>query len=168
MANLTDPQKEDVRRWAAEGVSLAEIQRQLEETHGIRLSYLEARLLVSELEVSLQHKANEPEKILSKAAPPAAEHSPDDGLEDEDDFSEELPPSLGGSANVSVSVDSIAQPHALVSGKVTFSDGKKASWYVDQMGRLGLNAAEPGYRPSQQDLLAFQQELQRTMRRGGY
>ena len=49
--------------------------------------------------------------------------------------------------DVDVVVDSLAQPHAMVSGKVTFSDGKRATWYVDQMGRLGLDPEEEGLSP---------------------
>jgi hypothetical protein len=56
----------------------------------------------------------------------------------------------------------------MISGKVTFSDGQKAEWYLDQMGRLGLNPDQVGYRPSEQDVLAFQVELQRLARSQGY
>jgi hypothetical protein len=33
---------------------------------------------------------------------------------------------------------------------------------LDETGRLGLNPTKPGYRPSQTDIVAFQQELQRV------
>ncbi len=35
-------------------------------------------------------------------------------------------------------VDTVARPGAMVSGSVTFSDGQKGHWYLDQMGRLGV------------------------------
>jgi hypothetical protein len=56
----------------------------------------------------------------------------------------------------------------VASGKVTFSDGKRAEWYLDQMGRLGLAPMEKGYRPSQTDLVSFQTELQTELARLGY
>jgi hypothetical protein len=69
--------------------------------------------------------------------------------------------------NVTVTMDQLAIPGTMVSGKVTFSDGETASWYLDQGGRLGLADAPPGYRPSEMDVMQFQSELQRLMRRAG-
>ena len=59
-------------------------------------------------------------------------------------------------------MDTITKPHALASGKVTFSDGETADWMLDQTGRLGLNPSQPGYRPSEADIMSFQRELQRV------
>ena len=55
----------------------------------------------------------------------------------------------------------------MISGRVTFSDGQKAEWYLDQTGRLGLNASTPGYRPSKQDVMDFQMELERLAQSHG-
>ena len=41
---------------------------------------------------------------------------------------------------------------AVISGKVTFSDGEKADWYLDQTGRLGLGPQKQGYRPPASDV----------------
>jgi hypothetical protein len=46
---------------------------------------------------------------------------------------------------VKVKVDEITRPGAMVSGSVVFTDGKKAGWYLDQTGRLGMVTEEPGY-----------------------
>ena len=73
-------------------------------------------------------------------------------------------PEAGG---VSLTVDQLARPGALVSGKVTFSDGKKAEWHLDQFGRLGFVPAQQGYRPSPQDLQEFQLSLQDELQRLG-
>jgi hypothetical protein len=59
-------------------------------------------------------------------------------------------------------MDAVTRASALASGKVTFSDGETADWMLDQTGRLGLNPTNPGYRPSESDIMAFQQELQRV------
>lgn len=69
---------------------------------------------------------------------------------------------------VAVSVDQLTRPGALVSGKVTFSDGKGAEWYLDQMGRLGLAPREKGYKPTQSDLMEFQAALQEQLAKLGY
>jgi hypothetical protein len=67
-----------------------------------------------------------------------------------------------------VVADSIANPGTLVSGKVTFGDGKRAKWYLDQFGRLGFDADDPGYRPKEADFVSFQRELEVELRRQGF
>ncbi len=56
----------------------------------------------------------------------------------------------------------------MISGKVTFSDGNTAEWYLDQTGRLGIAPAVQGYRPSQEDVMAFQTELQNALAKLGF
>jgi hypothetical protein len=77
---------------------------------------------------------------------------------------------LSGDAagKVAVSMDSITRPGALVSGKVTFSDGQSADWQMDQYGRLGVAPKTPGYKPSQSDVASFQAELETALARLGY
>jgi hypothetical protein len=67
-----------------------------------------------------------------------------------------------------VSVDQLARPGAVVSGKVTFSDGKSADWYLDQMGRLGVVPRDKGYKPSAADVQAFQMQLQNELAKLGF
>jgi hypothetical protein len=69
--------------------------------------------------------------------------------------------------NVSVSVDQIARPGAVVSGKVVFSDGNKADWYIDQTGRLGLAPQLAGYRPPAVDVQQFQMALESELSKMG-
>lgn len=75
------------------------------------------------------------------------------------------PPADGG---VSVSVDTIMLPGTLVSGKVTFSDGETGVWMIDQAGRPALDPDTPGYRPSQEDVMAFQTKLRALLEKGQY
>jgi hypothetical protein len=72
-----------------------------------------------------------------------------------------------GPGGVSVSVDHLAKPGTVVSGKVTFSDGNRADWYLDQTGRLGLAAQQPGYRPPPADLQQFQLALEAELSKMG-
>jgi hypothetical protein len=72
---------------------------------------------------------------------------------------------LGG---VSVTVDHIAKPGTVVSGKVTFSDGQTADWYLDQTGRLGVVPKTAGYNPSPPDVQDFQLALQQEVAKLGY
>ena len=75
------------------------------------------------------------------------------------------PPAAG---RVNVSVDQITRPGAMVSGKVTFSDGNRAEWYFDQTGRLAMASAQPGYRPPAADLQEFQTALDAELSRMGF
>jgi hypothetical protein len=67
-----------------------------------------------------------------------------------------------------VTVDQLARPGAMVSGKVTFSDGQKADWYLDQAGRLGVVPVVQGYKPSAADVQQFQLALQDEMAKMGF
>lgn len=150
---LTDDQKERVRQWAASGDSLSEIHRKIGEELEISMTYLDARLLVSELEVSLNKPEVEPNENSEQ----------DSGTEATEAVSGE--PSQGG---VDVSLDAMTQPQAMVSGKVTFSDGGRASWYVDQMGQLGLDPETEAYQPSEDDVMTFQTQLQQLLKTQGF
>ena len=70
--------------------------------------------------------------------------------------------------SVKVMTDTLARPGAMISGKVTFSDGQAADWYVDNEGRPGLVPATPGYRPSAEDIQQFQVLLDAEFRKLGY
>jgi hypothetical protein len=56
----------------------------------------------------------------------------------------------------------------VVSGKVTFSDGQQADWYLDQMGRLGVAPKQQGYKPSAADVRQFQAALEKEIARMGF
>ena len=49
-----------------------------------------------------------------------------------------------------------------------FSDGVKARWYFDQMGRFAFEPELPGYHPTPEDSRTFQQTLQRELSTRGY
>jgi hypothetical protein len=162
--NLDEAQKRAVSGWIAEGLKLADIQKRIASEFKLNLTYMEVRFLVDDLK--LTPKDVEPPKPATlpptTPPPPAAGKGPG-GLKPAP-----LPGQPPGAAGgVKVTVDSIARPGTLASGKVTFSDGNVADWYLDQTGRLGLMPQQQGYRPSQPDVLAFQTELQDELARLG-
>lgn len=73
-----------------------------------------------------------------------------------------------GAGKVTVDVDRVVRPGAVVSGSVTFSDGASTKWAMDQYGRLMLDAGKKGSQPSGADVQAFQQELSRQLQRHGF
>ena len=151
---LTEDQVATIKEWAAEGDQLADIQKRMEEELEMRLTYMDTRFLILDLNIELK---NIEEAVVEKDED---ETTPPDELT-EDDL-EILPPPVQG-GKVRVSVDEIARPGSMVNGRVTFPDGQSGAWYVDDMGRLGIDPDTAGYRPSEPDLMAFQQELQSVM-----
>jgi hypothetical protein len=157
---LDDTQKARVAQWIEQGAKLSEIQSRLAAELGITLTYMEARFLVDDLKLV----PKDPERPKTPDLPPP----PSASLKSQP-LSPNSPDASGpAQAQVSVSVDQIARPGTLVSGKVTFSDGQKAEWSLDQMGRLGLAAEQKGYRPSAADVQEFQAELHTQLAKMGF
>jgi hypothetical protein len=159
---LEDNQRQAVSQWISAGAKLSEIQNRLATEFGIKLTYMEARFLVDDLK--LTPKDPEPPKVVTPppaAKPLAATPVPDDEIPVADEI---LPPA----SKVAVSVDQITKPGAIISGKVNFSDGQTADWYLDQSGRLGVVPKQPGYKPSAPDVQEFQLALQQEVAKLGY
>jgi len=147
--NLSEEQRQRVSAWILEGAKLSEIQNRLLSEFKLKFTYMEVRFLVDDLK--LTPKDPEPPKVV---APPAT--TPAKLTVEKNPAPEGTLPASG----VSVSVDQIAKPGAVVSGKVTFSDGQTADWYLDQTGRLGVVPKQAGYKPSAADVQDFQLALQ--------
>src|SRR5271156_2916504 len=134
--NLDDTQRKKVAAWIDEGLKLDEIQKRLESDLGLRLTYLEVRFLVDDLKL----------KPKDPAPPPKPAIKPEDALS----------PAPAAPGKVSLTVDQLTRPGALVGGKVKFSDGKPADWILDQTGRLGLVPSEKSYKPAPAEVQEFQ------------
>ena len=164
-SKLTDEQKEKLGEWADEAIGLSGIQKRVEQEFGFRMTYMDTRFLALDLGLDVKEPGDdEPEEAVEdeviteeviqtpeQAAPPLSEDSP-----------------LNGPSNVSVSIDELVIPGAVISGKVTFSDGEKATWMIDQMGRFGVEPSTAGYQPNDSDMKSFQSQLSTMMRKKGY
>jgi hypothetical protein len=126
-----------------EGMSLSDVQKRLVEK-GVNLTYFDLRLLAADLtvnwtkldpKVSAKPKPTGPEATVLDATP-------------------------AGTGKTEVTVSRLVRPGAAMSGDVTFASGAKAEWFLDQSGRLGLNPAKGSSKPTEDDLVAFQEELQ--------
>jgi len=170
--NLDDVKRQKVTAWIEQGLKLSEIQSKLASELDVHLTYMEVRLLVDDLKLLPKDQpAPQPVRQISAQPPGREAESPEEQSADEP-FADELPGTEAGpqpgSGNVSVSVDHVARPGALVSGQVTFGDGQTAAWYLDQMGRLGIVPKQQGYRPSPQDVQTFQLQLQNELQKLGF
>ena len=169
--NLDDAQRKKVTEWIAQGLKLSDIQKRLGDEFGLRLTYMEARLLVDDLK--LIPKDTEPPRAVELSGKPVdrSANALGAGVEPSDETGESLPEEelpKAGAGHVKVNVDQIARPGAVASGSVTFSDGNTAAWYLDQFGRLGLAPKKQGYKPPANDLQEFQMELQNELAKMGF
>lgn len=169
---FTEEQKQTIQKWAAEGLGLSDIQKRIASEWGISMTFMDVRLLVIDLACNIKDKPTPKDsKPLpqSKPGPDGLDNEfdqPENPATDGDDMMDPSAPASAG--NVSVTLDRIMKPGAIVSGTVRFSDGVNAAWSLDQFGRLALHADKPGYAPPQQDIASFQIELRNILSRKGF
>ena len=161
--SISEEQKALIQSWADEGLGLPEVQRRLADEMEIKVTYMETRFLIDDLGIKLPEveKPEPPEEPEEPEAAADSEDTAEAALADD----EKKEPADSGS--VSVTISELVRPGAMVSGTVTFAGGEAADWWMDQMGRLGMDARNREFRPSESDLMAFQKELQEVARKKG-
>ena len=173
---LDEMQKQKVAAWVAEGLKLSDIQKRISAEFGLTLTYMETRFLVDDLKLVLRDEDRpkvEPASPLTAPAGPAGAGAAAGKATPAPTASPAQPAAPASSAaplpggGVSVSVDTVTRPGALVSGSVRFSDGQAAAWYMDQYGRMGVVPQQQGYKPSAADVEAFQRALETELSRLG-
>ena len=185
--DLSGDQKNTIRTWIAAGESLPDMQNMMREHFDFRLTFMDARILVAEIEEEM-----EPGEIPSTETNPDPTPAEMEARDSEQEAKADEPaptrpefllePTPGpvtpaatpeaqvasveepAPAPVRVTINSVAVPGAVSNGHVSFSDGETARWYLDQAGQLRMEPATPGYQPSRSELMAFQAELQRIAR----
>lgn len=188
---LAPEQAEAVKSWINAGASIAEVQKRLQDEFKLALTYRDTRFLIDDLGLDIQAPpAPKPAAPAAASIPPPAAAGPgpqgsapeaeaelvddaeyDDLGDDPEGAAASLNPEAAGPAatgSVKVDVDRVMRPGTVVSGSVTFGDGKSGKWALDQYGRLMFEGNPPGYRPSTGDLQAFQRELSSVLQRQGY
>jgi hypothetical protein len=138
-----DERKPIVRQLLKEGRTLSEIQDFLRKEKNDSITYMELRLLLSEMP-----DAKLPEKETPKAPTLPAEPKAET-------------PTAGG--KLSISVDQMPAPGSMLSGYARFASGAKAHWFLDDMGRLGLEPELGSEKPTQADMKEFSTELRRML-----
>jgi hypothetical protein len=172
--NLDEGQRKKVAEWIAQGLKLSEIQTRIGSELGVSITYMDVRLLVDDLKLTPKDAEPPRPSVLTSGGTAAPAGQPAGGRA----AAGKAPPSPGTGqpaspasptgGGVSVSVDALAIPGAVVSGKVTFSDGNTAAWHLDQTGRLGLSPQQAGYRPPAADLQQFQAALEQELAKMGF
>ena len=129
----------------AENVSLSDIQTMVNEKFNAHMTFMDIRILASELEVDWRSEAEK--------NPPAEEEK--DSADAENNGNAANAP-----AKTTVELNKIVRPGALASGSVHFASGVYAEWYIDNSGRMGLDKVTGG-KPTEQDIEDFQVEMQK-------
>lgn len=145
MSKITPEQLEMVRTWAAQGIDLNGIQKQLVAECGVHLTFMDVRFLLLDNGIEIA-TAPEPAPAPKEEEPaPAPEHTP------------------AADGKPVVTLDELYLPGALVSGKVVFPSGTRCAWQIDQMGRFAW--IEQTATPTPEELQAFQFELTQLLRK---
>ena len=144
---ISDEVLEKVRQWAASGVDLNGIQKNLQTECSLHLTYMEVRFLLLDHNIEI---ATEPPQA-------EAEQKQEPATEGEDLLTEDA-------GRPQVSLDELQLPGTLLSGKAVFPGGVHGAWQIDQMGRFGWS--ELNGTPSPDEMRAFQEELTHLLSRG--
>ena len=143
----------------AAGVSLSDIQNHINAEFKTSLTYMDVRILASTLDVDWQ--------ALDPNAKKVAETEPENSVtETAAEQTADIPESAADAeiSDTVVEVSKLARPGMMLSGTVKFASGSTAEWYVDNMGRLGLENLV-GEKPTQEDIEKFQIELNKAVRK---
>ena len=148
-ASMTNEERQAiVRQLLKDGRTLSQIQDFLRHEKGDNITYMELRILLSEMP-----DAKLPEKEFSKPVLPPTP-SPAAGTAD-------APAAPAG--KLSISMDQLPAPGAMLSGYARFSSGAKAQWFLDETGRLGLEPELGSGKPTAADMQEFSTELRRML-----
>jgi hypothetical protein len=161
-----EERKSIVEQLLTKGQSLSQIQDYLHKEKNDPITYMDLRLLLSEMP-----NTKLPEKEVPKTELPSASASAPAGPGTmPTPSSTESPlgakePAAG--SRLSISVDQMPAPGSMLSGYTRFSSGAKAHWFLDDMGRLGLEPELGTGKPTQADMQEFSTELRRVLQQAG-
>jgi len=159
----------------AKGISLSDIHKMLFDEYKVRMTFMDFRIMVSEIESIDWSKSDaKAEAVVSPKAVAGDDKNNEEEIFDED---EEIPeediedsvPSDGAASGegekirgaTTVEINKIARPGAVLSGSVNFGSGASAEWVLDQLGRIALTNAKG--KPDENDIKEFQTELQKAV-----
>ena len=145
----------------AKGTGLSQLQTMVNEKFQTHLTYMEIRIIASELQVDWN--ATDPKAIAAAKEKAKKEEEARLAEEEAEKAAEngEVPADAPGKCIVTV--NKVNPPGVLASGSVTFSSGSTADWYIDQTGRPGIGNLK-GEQPTQQEAEEFMMELQKVLR----
>lgn len=144
----------------AKGTGLSQLQTMVNEKFQTHLTYMEIRIIASELQVDWN--ATDP-KAIAAAKEKAKKEEEAKVAEAEARLAAENGETADAPGKCVVTLNKVNPPGVMASGTVTFSSGSTADWYVDQTGRPGISNLK-GPQPTQQEAEEFMIELQKALR----
>ena len=136
-------EKDNIKKIIAElidkGESLGNILKILDSEYDVKMTFMELRILASEIE-DIDWGKNDP---------------PEDDEKNKDEVEEDT------SGKTIVEINRFARPGIAMHGSVKFASGASANWIIDQTGRIGFEKSDGN--PTPQDIEEFQQELQKAL-----
>ncbi len=139
--------KKVVSELLEKGETLNSILKTLSSEHDVAMTFLELRLLASEIEDIDWTKTDEPDPSAGKDS--AGKDTPVGVLAE------------GDTGKTKVEINRLSRPGVAMHGTVKFGSGASASWILDQMGRLGFEKTEGT--PTEEDIKDFQRELKKAL-----
>jgi hypothetical protein len=140
-----DERKQVVRELLKQGRTLSEIQDHLRNEKNDSITYMELRLLLSEMPDAKLPEKEQPKPVVLPPEPKTTD---------------------AGGDKLSISVDQRPAPGSMLSGYARFNSGAKAHWFLDEQGRLGVEPELGSSKPTQKDMQEFTTELKRMLQRG--
>lgn len=136
-----------------QGRSLSEILDFLHREKQDNITYMELRLLLSDMPDAKLPEKEPPKSAVTKDSTVVKVPAPGKGTEP--------------ATKLSIGVDQVPQPGCMLSGYVRFATGAKGHWFLDEMGRLGLEPELGSSKPTQKDMQEFTAELKKMLQQGG-
>ena len=128
-----------------EGLTLNEIHKILSDEHSVKMTFMELRLLSSEIEdmdwSQFDPKKEEPEEDDAEAKEVSGEVEPGTQIE----------------------MNKVQIPGTMMSGSVVFLSGVKGKWSIDQFGSLDLGLDDESQQPTEEDMEDFQTTLRQQL-----
>jgi hypothetical protein len=158
--------KQIIAQLLKDGRNLSEIQEHLRKEKNDSITYMELRLLLSEMQAKLPDaptKQFTPLKASPITAPTPPPAQPAPRGKGQPVASAPQKPGAIARGKTTVMIDEAPPPGAMVSGRVNFGSGAKAYWVLDETGRLALDPELGTGRPDPQDMTEFQNELRRLL-----
>lgn len=147
--NLSKEEKEQLQSWLANGLNFSTIYKHVSNDWKKNITYMELKFAIDDLHLEFPKVTKISEEETKKEEPINLN-------------------TVESAHKVTIEIDKIMPPGAILSGSVTFSDGMTGSWQLDQRGRIAINPLTEAYHPSEEDIQEFERQLQQVLHKAGY
>ena len=138
--------KKLISSYLEKGHSISQIQEILKDKHSYSITFIDLRLLSSEIDFDWKKLDPKPKK-------------------EKEEVKKQETPSPGEDKNslVSIEINKVNPTGALFSGRVDFTSGAKANWSVSSMGQLAFDLKDDNIKPTDEEMQEFQKVLTKKL-----